>query len=163
MPPTSRANSVSENESLTPDYIAKTVAETMYRKDTASQHLGIVLKSIGPGTAVMTMRVGDFMLNGHNICHGGYVFTLADTAFAYACNAYNQNTVAQAAQISFLKAVKPDTLLTATAEEKSRTGRTGLYDITVQDEAGQIVALFRGSSHTIKGQMIPGLTTKEEK
>ncbi|MCF8468261.1 MAG: hydroxyphenylacetyl-CoA thioesterase PaaI [Sneathiella sp.] len=154
---------MAENESLTADYIAKTVAETMYRKDTAAQHLGIALKEIGPGRAVMTMRVADFMLNGHHICHGGYVFTLADTAFAYACNAYNQNTVAQGAQISFLKAVAPNSLLTATAIEKARTGRTGLYDITVQDEKGQTVALFRGNSHTIKGQMIPGLNEKEEK
>lgn len=152
-----------ENEALSPEYVAKTVAETMYRKDTAAQHLGIALKEIGPGYAVMTMRAVDTMLNGHNICHGGYVFTLADTAFAYACNAYNQNTVAQSAQINFLKAVLPDTLLTATAKEQTRTGRTGLYDITVTDEDGTVVALFRGNSHTIKGQMIPGLTTKEEK
>ncbi|MEH6546877.1 MAG: hydroxyphenylacetyl-CoA thioesterase PaaI [Sneathiella sp.] len=154
---------MADNESLTPEYVAKTVAETMYRKDTAAQHLGITLKDIGPGRAVMTMRVTGSMLNGHNICHGGFVFTLADTAFAYACNAYNQNAVAQSAQINFLKAVSPDSLLTATAEEQSRTGRTGLYDITVTNEQGTVVALFRGNSHTIKGQMIPGLTAKEEK
>ncbi|MEH6527861.1 MAG: hydroxyphenylacetyl-CoA thioesterase PaaI [Sneathiella sp.] len=154
---------MADNESLTPEYVAKTVAETMYRKDTAAQHLGIALKDIGPGRAVMTMRVTGSMLNGHNICHGGFVFTLADTAFAYACNAYNQNAVAQSAQINFLKAVSPDSLLTATAEEQSRTGRTGLYDITVTNEQGIVVALFRGNSHTIKGQMIPGLTAKEEK
>ncbi|TNE38882.1 MAG: hydroxyphenylacetyl-CoA thioesterase PaaI [Alphaproteobacteria bacterium] len=154
---------MSGDEGLSPNYIAKTVAETMYRKDTAAQHLGIALKEIGPGRAVMTMRVADFMLNGHNICHGGYVFTLADTAFAYACNAYNQNTVAQGAQINFLKAVAPDSFLTATAIEQNRTGRTGLYDISVADDGGNLVALFRGNSHTIKGQMIPGLTEKEEK
>jgi acyl-CoA thioesterase len=153
---------MNNEDSLTPERLAKTVAETMYRKDTAAQHLGIALKELSPGRAVMTMRVADFMLNGHAICHGGYVFTLADTAFAYACNTYNQNTVAQAAQINFLKAVLPDSLLTATAEEQSRTGRTGLYDITVRDDTGQTVALFRGSSHTIKGQVIPGLTAKEE-
>ncbi|PHQ66623.1 MAG: phenylacetic acid degradation protein PaaD [Sneathiella sp.] len=147
---------------LSPQDIAKTVAETMYRKDTAAQHLGISLKKIAPGSATMSMRVTAQMLNGHNICHGGYVFTLADTAFAYACNAYNQNTVAQGAQISFLNAVAPDSLLTATATEKSRRGRTGIYDITVQDQHGETIALFRGNSHTIKGQMIPGLTAKEE-
>ena len=152
-----------ENERLSPQDIARTVGETMYRKDIAAQHLGIALKDISPGRAIMTMRVADFMLNGHKICHGGYVFTLADTAFAYACNAYNQNTVAQGAQINFLKAVGPDTLLTASAIEKSRTGRIGLYDISVTDEEGQTVALFRGNSHTIKGQMIPGLNEKEEK
>lgn len=150
------------DDGLSADYIARTVAETMYRKDTAAQHLGIALKDIGPGRAVMSMRVMDYMLNGHRTCHGGYIFTLADTAFAYACNAYNQNTVAQAAQISFLAATAPNSLLTATATEVSRTGRTGIYDITVEDESGQKVALFRGNSHTIKGQMIPGLTQKEK-
>jgi acyl-CoA thioesterase len=154
---------MTENQELSPEYVAKTVAETMYRKDTAAQHLGMALKEIGPGYAVMTMRVVDTMLNGHNICHGGYVFTLADTAFAYACNAYNQNTVAQSAQINFLKAVSPNSILTATANEQTRTGRTGLYDITVTNEEGSVIALFRGNSHTIKGQIIPGLTTKEEK
>lgn len=154
---------MADNESLSPDDVARTVAETMYRKDIASQHLGIALKDIGPGRAVMTMRVTGFMLNSHNICHGGYVFTLADTVFTYACNTYNQNTLAQSAQINFMKAVSADSLLTATAEEQSRTGRTGLYDITVTTEQGTIVALFRGNSHTIKGQMIPGLTAKEEK
>jgi len=153
---------MSDDNSLSPEDIAKTVAETMYKKDTTSQHLGISLKSIAPGKAVMTMRVTPEMLNGHNICHGGFVFTLADTAFAYACNTYNQNTVAQAAHIDFLATVAPDSLLRATAEEKSRRRRTGIYDITVQDQNGTTVALFRGNSHTIKGQIIPGLTAKEK-
>jgi len=151
-------------EQLTPDEIARTVAQTMYAKDTASQHLGITLKDIHPGSAVMTMRVTDSMLNGHGTCHGGLIFTLADTAFAFACNACNQNTVAQSAQINFLKPVPVDSLLTATAREISRTGRTGLYDIDVTLENGTLVATFRGNSHTIKGQMIPGLNSnKEEK
>jgi acyl-CoA thioesterase len=153
---------MSDHLPLSPEEVAKAVAETMYRKDRASQHLGIALKEIGPGYAVATMRVNDTMLNGHDICHGGYIFTLADTAFAFACNAYNQNAVAQGAQINFLKAVAPDTLLTADAREINRAGRTGLYDITVKDEADQLVATFRGNSHTIKGQVIPGLNEKEE-
>ncbi|MZR30546.1 hydroxyphenylacetyl-CoA thioesterase PaaI [Sneathiella litorea] len=154
---------MSGNESVSAEGIARTVGETMYRKDTAAQHLGIALKEIGPGRAVMTMRVLDYMLNGHRICHGGYVFTLADTAFAYACNSYNQNTVAQAAQINFIQAVPENAFLTATAVEMTRTDRTGLYDITVQDKSGKTVALFRGNSHTIKGQMIPGLNERKEK
>ena len=153
---------MSEKTELTPEEVAKAVAQTMFGKDKAAQHLGMALKSIGPGKAVMTMRVTDEMLNGHNICHGGYVFTFADTAFAYACNAYNQNTVAQGAQIDFLRPVAPDSLLTATAEERSRSRQTGVYDVTVTDQDGRVVALFRGSSHTIKGQMIPGLTAKQE-
>lgn len=151
-----------ESSLLTPDEVAKAVSETMYRRDKAAQHLGIALKSIGPGKAVMTLRVTDNMLNGHNICHGGYIFTLADTAFAYACNAYNQNTVAQGAQIDFLRAVPPDTLLTACAVEVSRSKRTGVYDITVTDQDHQTVAVFRGKSHTIKGQNIPGLNEKQK-
>lgn len=143
--------------------VAKAVAQTMYQKDNVAQGLGIALKEIAPGRAIMTMRVTDHMLNGHNICHGGYIFTLADTAFAYACNTYNQNTVAQGAQISFIKAVTADTLLTAIAEEKNKTNRTGLYDIRVENENSETVALFRGSSHSIKGQIIPGLTGREEK
>jgi len=153
---------VSEKTELTPEEVAKAVAQTMFGKDKAAQHLGMALKSIGPGSAVMTMRVTDEMINGHNICHGGYVFTFADTAFAYACNAYNQNTVAQGAQIDFLRPVAPDSLLTATAEERSRSRQTGVYDITVTDQDGRVVALFRGSSHAIKGQIIPGLTAKQE-
>ncbi|MEH6476922.1 MAG: hydroxyphenylacetyl-CoA thioesterase PaaI [Sneathiella sp.] len=153
---------MADYKKLTPDEVAKTVAETMYRKDNASQHLGIALKEIGPGTATMTMRVNDTMLNGHGTCHGGYIFTLADTAFAFACNAYNQSTVAQGAQINFLRAVPPDCLLTATAAEVHRKGRTGLYDIDVTNEANELVATFRGNSHTIKGQMIPGLNENEE-
>ncbi len=154
---------MSDNEGLSAQDIARTVGETMYRKDDAAQHIGIALKEISPGRAVMTLRVLDYMLNGHRICHGGYVFTLADTAFAYACNSYNQNTVAQAAQINFIKPVPVNSLLTATAVEVAKTGRTGLYDIVVRDESRETVAFFRGNSHTIKGQMIPGLNEREEK
>lgn len=153
---------MSGNDGLSAEDIARTVGETMYRKDTAAQHIGITLKEIAPGRAVMTMRVSDYMLNGHHICHGGYIFTLADTAFAYACNSYNQNTVAQAAQINFIQPTPLNTLLTATATEIARTGRTGLYDITVHDENRETVAFFRGNSHTIKGQMIPGLNEREK-
>ncbi|WP_277348908.1 hydroxyphenylacetyl-CoA thioesterase PaaI [Sneathiella limimaris] len=129
----------------------------MYAEDEASQHLGMTLVEVTPGTAIMTMRVQDYMLNGHKTCHGGYMFLLADSAFAFACNSYNQSTVAQAAQINFLKPVSVGTLLTATATEVSRTGRTGLYNIDVTNEEGALVASFRGNSHTIKGQIIPDL------
>ena len=141
--------------------IARTVAETMYRKDIASQSAGITLKEIGPGHAVMSLRITDMMLNTHGICHGGYIFMLADSAFAYACNSYNQNTVAAAGQINFLKAVQPDDLLTATAKEISKTRRTGLYDVTVTNQHGEMVACLRGNSHTIKGQILPGLGTSD--
>lgn len=147
--------------SLSPEDVAKAVAQTMYQNDRTAQGLGIALKDIAPGRSVMTMRVTDQMLNGHNVCHGGYIFTLADTAFAYACNAYNQNAVAQGAQISFIKSVPPDSFLTAIAEERAKTKRTGLYDIRIEDENSETVALFRGNSHNIRGQIIPGLTGRE--
>ncbi len=139
---------------LSQDELATEVARKMYKEDEASRHLGMALKEIKPGSAVMTMRVMDFMLNGHKTCHGGYIFMLADSAFAFACNSYNQSTVAQAAQINFLKPVPLDTLLSAHAKEVSRTGRTGLYDIDVFNEKGELVASFRGNSHTIKGQIL---------
>lgn len=153
---------MTNENSLSPQGVAKAVSETMYRKDLAAQHLGIALKNIGPGRAVMSMRVTSNMLNGHDICHGGYIFTLADTAFAYACNAYNDSTVAQGAQINFLKPVSPESLLTATAIEISRSKNTGVYDITVTDQDNRTVALFRGNSHRIKGQIIPGLNAKQK-
>lgn len=147
---------------MTAQEIAEKVAAAMYEDDKASQHLGITLDAVGPGTAVMSMDVEDFMLNGHKTCHGGYIFTLADTAFAFACNSYNQNTVAGAAQINYLKAGMPGSRLKATATEINRTKRTGLYDISVTDQDGTLIASFRGNSHTIKGLRIPDLETEEE-
>lgn len=91
-------------------------------------------------------------MNGHGICHGGYIFTLADSAFAFACNSYNQLVVAQQNQITYLAPGKADERLTATALEKSKTGRSGVYDVTVTGEDGRVIALFRGLSRTIKGQ-----------
>ena len=147
---------------MSADELATAVAQKMYEADEASQHLGMALKEVRPGFAVMTMRVDNYMLNGHKTCHGGYMFLLADSAFAFACNSYNQNTVAQAAQINFLKPVSVDTLLTATAKEVSRTGRTGLYDIDVTNEEGALVATFRGNSHTVKGQHLSDPTENKE-
>ncbi len=153
---------MTETTYLSAQEVAEKVSEAMYADDLASQHLGITLDEIGPGSATMSMDVTDVMLNGHKTCHGGYIFTLADTAFAFACNACNQNTVAGAAQINYLKAVPNGTRMIAKAVEINRTKRTGLYDISVTDQDGNLVASFRGNSHTIKGQRIPGLETKEE-
>jgi acyl-CoA thioesterase len=101
------------------------------------------------------MKVRDDMLNGHGICHGGFIFTLADSAFAFACNSYNQNTVAQQNQITYLTPGQAGEILTATASEVSRMGRSGIYDVTVTGEDGRTVALFRGLSRTVKGQHFP--------
>ena len=100
------------------------------------------------------------MVNGHHICHGGLIFSLADTAFAYACNAYNLNTVASGCNIDFVAPGKEGDTLQATAVERSRSGRTGVYDVTVRDSAGNTVALFRGKSYRISGEVIAGLAAE---
>jgi acyl-CoA thioesterase len=97
------------------------------------------------------------MLNGHDICHGGFIFTLADSAFAYACNSYNQNTVASACHIDFLAPAKQGDTLQAEAVERSLSGRTGVYDVTVRTHTGTTIALFRGKSYRIRGEVIDGL------
>lgn len=134
--------------------LAERAGRAMYDADMASRGLGIELVSVGPGTAVMTMTVRDTMVNGHGICHGGFVFLLADSTFAYACNGYNERTVAAHADISFVRAVKRGDVLTATGREVWREGRNGIYDMTVTDQAGTTVAVFRGRSRTIGGPVV---------
>lgn len=137
---------------MTPQEIAERSTAAMYQKDIAAQSLGMVLSDVKPGSCAITMKVQPTHLNGHNICHGGYIFTLADTAFAFACNSYNQLAVAQHNTISYIAPGKPDETLKATAIEISRAGRSGIYDVTVTGEDGRTVAEFRGCSRTIKGQ-----------
>lgn len=137
---------------MTPQERARTCAERMWAKDRASQALGMTLTAIGPGSATMCMPVRDDMLNGHGICHGGIIFTLADSAFAFACNTYNALTVAQSNQITYLAPGPAGDTLTATATEVARQGRSGTYDVVVTASTGQQIALFRGLSRTIAGQ-----------
>lgn len=125
----------------------KRIAEIMMRNDKASQHLGIQLVDIKPGVATTTMLVRDDMTNGFGICHGGVTFTLADTAFACACNSRNRKTVALACTINFIAACKPGDVLTAVAREVALKGRTGVYDISVTNQSGALVAEFRGTSY----------------
>ena len=101
------------------------------------------------------------MVNGHHICHGGYLFTLADSAFAYACNSYNRNTVASACHIDFLTPAREGETLSAECEERSLAGRTGVYDTTIRNASGKVVALFRGKSYRIAGEVIAGLEAEE--
>ena len=138
---------------MTPQDRARRSAEAMWATDTASQRMGMKIEEIAPGRAVLSMQVQPHHLNGHRICHGGFIFTLADSAFAFACNTYNQVTVAQENQITFLSPGKPEERLTATAEEQARPGRSGVYDVTVRGEDGRTVALMRGLSRTIKGTL----------
>jgi acyl-CoA thioesterase len=135
--------------------IAERSARAMWADDHAAQALGMTLLSVGPGRAELAMTVGPAMVNGHGLCHGGYIFTLADTAFAYACNSYGQRNVAQSAQIAFIAPGRRDMRLVAVAMERQRGDRSGLYDITVKDAAtGTIIAEFRGASRSIPGSLL---------
>ena len=134
-----------------PQALAEACARAMFDSDRASRALGMTIDSIRPGHAVLSMPVTESMTNGHDICHGGYMFTLADSAFAFACNTYNQRAVAQQCQVSFLKPVSLGETLTAVASERWREGRSGIYDVTVRNGAGDVVAEFRGHSRTIPG------------
>jgi acyl-CoA thioesterase len=125
----------------------------MLANDAASAWLGIRLASVGPGRAQLRMRVTADMLNGHRIGHGGFIFSLADSAFAVACNSYNRNTVAAGCDIDFVEAAQLDDELTATALERYRRGRSGLYDITVRRADDAVVAEMRGRSREIGGTL----------
>ena len=140
---------------MTPQHRAEKTAQTMLKNDPASRGLGMTLDDIAPGRAVMSMTVRSDMVNGHAIAHGGFIFALADSAFAFACNTYNQVTVAQQNQITFASPGREGERLTAEAVETQRAGRSGTYDVTVRGEDGRVVALMRGLSRTIKGQTFP--------
>ena len=137
--------------------LAEETAAAMWSRDRAAQALGMKIVRVQPGSALLTMPVRTDMVNGHHICHGGLIFTLADTAFAYACNSYNRNTVASACHIVFLAPAKEADILEAEAIEQSASGRTGVYDISVRTTHGKLIALFRGKSYRINGEVIAGL------
>ncbi|KIC49892.1 hydroxyphenylacetyl-CoA thioesterase PaaI [Tateyamaria sp. ANG-S1] len=136
---------------MTPEERAQRCADAMWATDEASQALGMRIENIGPGTATLTMQVRKHMLNGHGICHGGMIFTLADSAFAFACNSYNRLTVAHSNQITYLAPGQLDEVLTAKATEIARQGRSGTYDVTVTGDDHRQIALFRGLSREISG------------
>ena len=137
--------------------LADATAAAMWSRDQAAQALGMRIETVRPGYSKLTMTVRPDMVNGHHICHGGMIFTLADTAFAYSCNSYNKNTVASACNIDFLAPGKEGELLEAEAIEQSQSGRTGVYDVTVRGANGKTIALFRGKSYRINGEVIAGL------
>lgn len=139
---------------MTEQALAEAVAEAMYARDPAVRAFGIRIDHVAPGHARLSMPVREDMLNGHGLCHGGMIFTLADSAFAYACNSRNQNTVASGCTIDYLAPGQPGDVLTAEAVEQSLTGRTGVYDIAVSNQDGKRIALFRGRSHSIKGEVL---------
>ena len=137
------------------DALARACADAMWRDDASSQGLGMRLEHVAPGQARLSFTVRGDMVNGHKICHGGYIFTLADSAFAFACNTYNQRTVAQHCSVTFLAPAYLGERLTATASETSKQGRGGIYDIDVVNEKGERIAIFRGHSRTVKGSLLP--------
>ncbi len=131
------------------EHTAPSPAEAMFEADTASRALGIQIVELTPGHAVARMTITDSMVNGHGITHGGYVFLLADTTFALACNSYERPAVAAHADIHYLRPTHSGDVLTARAVERVRYGRNGIYDVTVTDAGGTQVAEFRGDSRTI--------------
>lgn len=139
--------------------LADSVAQAMWSRDNATQALGMAIVSVLPGQATIAMTVRPDMVNGHHICHGGLIFTLADSAFAYACNSHNQNTVASACSIDFLAPAKEGDVLEAECVERSLSRRTGVYDTTVRIRGGKTVALFRGKSARISGEVLAGMAT----
>jgi acyl-CoA thioesterase len=134
--------------------IAEQSAGALYQRDRASQSLGMRLEAVRPGWARVVMTVRADMVNGHRICHGGLVFALADSAFAFACNSYNESTVAASACIDFLAAAREGDELAAEAAELWRTRRNGIYEIVVLNQRGERVALFRGRSYRVDGQVV---------
>jgi acyl-CoA thioesterase len=133
------------------DEVARRCAEKMYAADRSSRHLGIEISDVAAGRACARMTVGDTMANGHGIAHGGYVFLLADTAFAFACNTYELATVAAAADVVFVAPARVGDELVAEAVERVRFGRSGVYDVTVRRADGATIAEFRGSSRVLPG------------
>ena len=136
----------------TPQQLAEYVRDGMFANDRASKALGMRIVEVGPGRSVVEMTVLDSMVNGHDLCHGGLIATLADSAFAFACNSYNELTVASGFAIDLLAPGKLGDVLTARCTEVSKSGRTGVYDAVVTNQRAERVAVFRGRSHTMKGK-----------
>jgi acyl-CoA thioesterase len=136
--------------------IARRSAEAMWADDRASRGLGMELIEVRPGGARLAMTIAEGMVNGHGICHGGFLFLLADSAFAFACNSYGQRTVAQHCAITFLAPGRLGSRLVATARQRHHGERSGIYDVTLEDEAGAVIAEFRGNCRTVPGSLLDG-------
>ena len=134
--------------------VARSCAEAMWADDRASRALGMEILEIAPGRATLAMTIRETMTNGHGMCHGGYIFTLADSAFAFASNGYDQRTVAQHCSVSFLRPVQLGERLIADCVERTRAGRGGIYDVSVKLGDGTLIAEFRGHARTIEGTLL---------
>ncbi|WP_109513143.1 hydroxyphenylacetyl-CoA thioesterase PaaI [Pseudomonas ovata] len=137
-----------------PQQLAEACASTLFERDAASKAMGMRLLSISPGHAQMVMTVRPDMLQGVGTCHGGHLFALADSVFAFACNTYNAVTVALGCSIDYVAPGRLGDELTATASEQSRSGRTGNYDVRIENQHGQLIALFHGKSYQVRGTLI---------
>ena len=146
---------------LSPDDLARACAEAMWKEDEASSGLGMQIVEVGPGRATLSMKVQRHMVNGQRIAHGGFIFTLADSAFAFACNSHNEKAVAAQGNITFIRPGKLGDELVATAREISRNGRSGIYDVQVT-AGGSVIAEFRGHSRVIPGTWLPGTDIKQK-
>ncbi len=152
--PDDKENAVNIKAALSPDDLARACADAMWKEDDASSGLGMKIVEVGPGRATLTMKVQPQMVNGQRIAHGGFIFTLADSAFAFACNSHNERAVAAQGNITFIKPGKLGDELVATAREISRNGRSGIYDVQVK-AGDEVIAEFRGHSRTIGGTWLP--------
>ncbi len=139
---------------MSQEEIAQKSAEAMWAEDHASRGLGMALVRVEPGVAVLSMPVTQAMVNGHGLAHGGFIFTLADSAFAFACNSRGQRQVAQHCQVSYIAPGRLGMVLTAEARERQRGDRSGIYDVTVRDQQGTVIAEFRGNSRSIPGSLV---------
>ena len=146
---------------LSPDDLARACADAMWREDDASKGLGMEITAIGPGQATLTMTVAPHMVNGQRIAHGGFIFLLADSTFAFACNSRNERAVAAQCDITFIRPGKLGDRLVATAREISRSGRSGIYDVRVTSD-DVVIAEFRGHSRTIGGNWLPGVEIEDK-
>ena len=136
---------------MTPQEIAERCAEVMWPDDHAARGLGIAIVAVAPGAATLQMKVRQDMVNGHGTCHGGFIFAVADSTFAYACNSYNHRAVAAGVDINFLAPAHLDDILTAAGHARHQGGRSGVYDIEVTNQAGKLIAVFRGRAARVKG------------
>jgi len=157
----SETNQSSESNQMSEQTRAERAAKVMLANDQATRQLGITVESIAPGSATLCMRVVNDMLNGHGSCHGGFLFTLGDSAFAFACNSYNQVAVAASASIEFLAPVYLDDVLTAEASMQSQGRRTGLYDVVIRNQDNTRVALFRGRSQRLGKPLFDEISESE--
>jgi acyl-CoA thioesterase len=144
---------------LTPDQVAQRCADIMWPDDHAARGLGIEIVDVGAGRATLRMTVRQDMVNGHGICHGGFIFAVADSTFAYACNGYNHRAVAAGVDINFVAPAHLGDILTARGAARHQGGRSGVYDIEVGNQDGRLIAIFRGRSSRIKGHFFDETTS----